>query len=66
MVDVVLLHRNALILGDVVMDIHVVFNTCVPNGPAPTASFLPGTLVKTPDGSKKIEDIKAGDEVLSF
>ena len=42
------------------------FNTCVPNGPAPTASFLPGTLVKTPDGSKKIEDIKAGDEVLSF
>lgn len=30
------------------------------------SSFLPGTLVKTPDGSKKIEDIKAGDEVLSF
>ena len=48
------------------MDCHVGLcceadNTC----PAPS-SFLPGTLVKTPDGSKKIEDIKAGDEVLSF
>ncbi len=32
----------------------------------PTASFLPGTLVKTLIGDKKIEDIKAGDEVLSF
>ncbi|KKP60159.1 MAG: YD repeat protein, partial [Candidatus Roizmanbacteria bacterium GW2011_GWC2_34_23] len=30
------------------------------------SSFLPGTLVKTSTGDKKIENIKVGDEVLSF
>lgn len=28
--------------------------------------FVAGTLVHTKDGAKKIEDIKAGDEVLSY
>jgi len=26
--------------------------------------FLPGTLIKTPDGEKKIEDIRIGDDIL--
>ena len=30
------------------------------------SSFLPGTLVKTTTGERKIEDIRVGDEVLSF
>ena len=36
-------------------------NTC----PAPS-SFLPGTLVNILSGERKIEDIRVGDEVLSF
>jgi len=36
-------------------------NTC----PAPS-SFLPGTLVKSSTGEKKIEDIKIGDKITSF
>src|SRR3989338_7182907 len=36
---------------------------CIEN---PSSCFLPGTLVKTSTGAKKIEDIKIGDEVTSF
>ena len=32
--------------------------------PAPSAGLAAGTLVTTPDGDKKIEDVKAGDWVL--
>ena len=34
-------------------------------GPGPTC-FVPGTIVSSPGGGKKIEDIKVGDEVSSF
>ena len=34
-------------------------------GPGPTC-FVPGTIVSSPGGDKKIEDIKVGDEVSSF
>ena len=32
----------------------------------PEGCFLPGTLVKSSTGSKKIENIKVGDKVASF
>src|SRR3990167_4599284 len=34
--------------------------------PPPPFSFLPGTLVQSRVGPKKIEEIRVGDEVLSF
>src|SRR3972149_3509865 len=34
-----------------------------PNNPS---SFMAGTMVSTPEGGKKIEDLKVGDRVISF
>jgi hypothetical protein len=55
-----------------------IINTCDPRAPGffcpcsvpcdggSTSCFLPGTLVATPEGAKKIEDVAKGDVVESY
>ena len=39
---------------------------CCETGTPPPSSFMAGTIVSTPLGGKKIEDLKVGDRVISF
>lgn len=47
------------------MDCHTGF-CCEDDNTCPVSSFPPGTLIKTPVGSVKIEELKVGDIVTSF